>query len=111
MKITWTAGSVLALAALAALALFGIWVWSNKKTLAEGIGQAANLVNPSSSQNLVNRAVTAGVSRATGRDETFGGWLADIFDPATRRVNREYLTPKAANPLPGYDRSGGPAYG
>jgi hypothetical protein len=114
MKITWTAGSVFALAGLAALAAFGVWLLLNRDRLIGGVKQAANLVNPASSENIANRAVTATVSSVAGREETLGGWLAEIFDPATRRVNREYQTPAPSNPLPrgtGYDSGGGPAYG
>jgi len=35
-------------------------------------------LNPASSENIVNKAVTSAVSGLTGKDETLGGWLYDI---------------------------------
>lgn len=109
MKFDLTLGGVLGIGVLALLAIFGVYAYTQRDKLA----QAANLVNPASSENVVNRAITSGVSAATGREETLGGWLADIFGPKTDYGKGSvYVIPK--NPLPrgtGYDSGGGPAYG
>lgn len=52
--------------------------------------RAGTLFNPVNPLNIVNQGVTGIVSAITGREETFGGWLAELFDPATRRA-REML--------------------
>jgi hypothetical protein len=114
MRITWTAGSILSLAGIVLLAIFGVWIWTQRERLAGGVKQAANLVNPASSQNLANRAVTETVTTITGRQETLGGWLAEIFSGTTREANRQLEESRVLNPIPrgtGYDSSGGPAYG
>jgi hypothetical protein len=56
--------------------------------LGEAVGEGVALVNPADDRNIVNRGVTAAVSAATGRDETLGGWLAGIFNPASRQAER-----------------------
>jgi hypothetical protein len=50
-------------------------------------------VNPLNPENIFNQGATGIVSELTGREETLGGWLADLLDPATRRVNDLYRTP------------------
>lgn len=57
------------------LAGVGIYVYFKR----EEIGTAINPVDPN---NLANRGVTAVVSNVTGRDETLGGWIYDLFHPA-----------------------------
>jgi hypothetical protein len=43
-----------------------------------------------------SRAADSAVTALTGREETLGGWLAEIFNPATRAVSREYVSGVAA---------------
>jgi hypothetical protein len=54
------------------------------------VGAAVNPLNP---ENIFNQGATGIVSELAGRPETLGGWLADLLDPATRRVNDLYRTP------------------
>ena len=49
--------------------------------------RALPVLNPLNPENIVNRGVTGIVTELTGRPETLGGWLAEMFDPATRRAN------------------------
>lgn len=71
--------------------------WAAKRGAA-AVGAA---VNPLNSENIVNQGVTGAVSELTGRDETLGGWLAGVFDPATRRVDQLYRIQPWAPPLVG----------
>jgi hypothetical protein len=50
------------------------------------LGKAINPLNP---DNVINQGVEGVVTVLAGRPETFGGWLAELFDPATRQVARE----------------------
>jgi len=55
--------------------------------------RALPVLNPLNPENIVNRGVTGIVTELTGRPETLGCWLAEIFDPATRRANEMLRTP------------------
>jgi hypothetical protein len=112
-NLTFTAGSVLATAGIVGVFLLIVWLYLNRDRLLIGAKQAASLVNPADSNNLANRAVTAATSAATGRDETLGGFLFDFFHTANDKIGlmKQGAAPYRPNPLPGYDRSGGPAYG
>jgi hypothetical protein len=35
---------------------------------------------------IPSRAIDSGISAATGREETLGGWLNEFFDPNARAV-------------------------
>jgi len=59
-------------------------------------------VNPLNRENFFNQAAGGVVTVLTGREETLGGWLAELFDPATRKVGEMLGAPPAAvgrNPL------------
>jgi len=59
-------------------------------------------LNPLDSENVFNQGVTGVVSQVTGREETLGGWLAELFDPGTRAVARMLGAPPAvvaSNPV------------
>lgn len=104
MRITWTAGSVFALSAVMLLALGAIILYFNRGALARGAAQAASLVNPADSRNVVNRAITSGVTAAVGREETLGGFLHDIFGSASGKIEDMKRGSQPSNPLPGgYD--------
>jgi hypothetical protein len=65
------------------------------------VGAAVNPLNP---ENIFNQAATGAVTRLTGREETLGGWLADMFDPTTRELARVLSAPPsvvATNPVHG----------
>lgn len=58
---------------------------------ARGAGRAlASGLNPVSPENFFYEGAGGVVSVLTGREETLGGWLAGIFNPATREVDRLY---------------------
>jgi len=63
------------------------------------VGQAVNPLNP---ENIFNQGASGVVTVLTGREETLGGWLAELFDPATRELARVLGAPLATavkNPL------------
>lgn len=47
-------------------------------TVPAALATVGRALDPSSSENIVNRGVSAVVATVTGRDETLGGWLYDI---------------------------------
>ena len=86
-------------AALAVLAFFGvvaIVVYRYIKK-AGGIGGAAVNAGVALKENtplgIPARVIDAGVSKATGRNETLGGFLAETFDPTTRAANTMLNSP------------------
>lgn len=70
-------------------ALLGVGVFLLVRWLRSGDGAVAQISNALKDSPLgaPARGVDAAISAATGRDETLGGWLAELFDPATRQVN------------------------
>jgi len=73
-------------------------VWAARYAL-PALGQA---VNPLNQENIFNQGATGVVTVLTGREETLGGWLAELFDPATRELARVLGAPPATtakNPL------------
>lgn len=63
---------------------------------------AARAVNPLNRENIFNQAAGGVVSNLTGREETLGGWLAELLDPSTRAVARMLGAPPAtvaSNPM------------
>lgn len=65
------------LQAAAAVAVLGL-LWYASRKVGQGAAVVADAINPASSNNIVNRGVTAAVSAATGREETLGGWFYDL---------------------------------
>jgi hypothetical protein len=79
------------LAMLAALGIAGIFLWrylQGKSPL-----DVARDLKDSTPLGIPSRALDAGISSATGREETLGGFLAEIFDGSTRRANEMMRTP------------------
>lgn len=79
----------LAMLALASVAAFFAWRYLQGKSpldVARDLKDATPLGIPA-------RAIDSGISAATGRDETLGGWFAELFDPATRAANAMLRTP------------------
>lgn len=60
-------------------------VWAGRR-----VANVANAVNPLNPNNVAAQGANAIASAVTGREETLGGWLAELFDPATRAVNAEW---------------------
>jgi hypothetical protein len=93
---------------LAALAVAGFFLWrylQGKSPL-----EVARDLKESTPLGIPARALDAGISSATGREETFGGWLAEVFDPATRAANEMLRTPPIlphANASEDYSTPGG----
>lgn len=79
-----------AIVLLAAVALGVFFAWRfYRKSQSDGVGAALK----SSPLGLPSRAIDAVISDATGRDETLGGWLAEIFSPSVRAANRAITAP------------------
>ena len=90
MKVSLNATAVIALAGIAAV---GFVAWKVFPGLSKVVTKD---LNPASSENVVNKGVSAVGAAVTGDDSwTLGGQLADWFNPATREVNRQYGTPAA----------------
>lgn len=86
--IALTGSGMLAAAGLAVVGVLGYVLWTRRGAIAEGAKAAAAVVNPADSRNVVNRAVTAAGTAATGNESwTLGGQLAELFSPAVRRAN------------------------
>lgn len=81
------AGSLATIAAFGALAFVAWRYFSGRNVL-----DVARDLKESTPLGLPSRALDAGISAATGREETLGGWLAGIFNPATRTVDSLYGT-------------------
>ena len=47
------------------------------------VGAAVNPLNP---ENVFNQGATGVVTQLTGREETLGGWLAELFSSSTREA-------------------------
>jgi ribosomal protein L10 len=65
------------------------------------VGAAVNPLNP---ENVFNQAAGAVVTQLTGREETLGGWLAEMIDPRARELARVLSAPPsvvATNPVHG----------
>jgi len=80
-----------ALFLLAAVALVGYVAFKLVgllKSLAPKVGAAASAV-----ASAPSNAANALASKVTGRDETFGGALAEVFDPTTRAANAMLKSP------------------
>lgn len=92
MRVAPVSGDLLVKLALGA-AVIGAAVWAAKRAAAavptlpslqdimNAADNAAAYVTPWNPDNLANSTVNAGVSAATGREETLGGWLHDLTQP------------------------------
>jgi hypothetical protein len=60
---------------------------------AGGLFDAGNALKANPVIGAPARAIDSAISAATGREETFGGWLAEMLDPATRKANAMLGTP------------------
>jgi hypothetical protein len=79
------------LAMLAALALLGVVAW--RYFGAKDAFEVARDLKEKTPLGLPARALDTGISSAVGREETFGGWLAEMFDPTTRAANKMLRSP------------------
>lgn len=79
--------AVQTLAILAALAFAAYVAW---KLFGKGAFAGADWLKQSTPLGAPSRAIDAGISAAIGREETLGGWLADLFNPSAREVNNIY---------------------
>lgn len=83
--------------AIIAVAL-GVIAWLIYRYIkdAGGIGaatmQGANVLKNDTPLGIPARAIDSGISAATGREETLGGWLAELFNPSTRAFNASMQT-------------------
>lgn len=86
-------GGVVAIAAALGAIVWLLFSWIRDKG---GIGQAAIAAGTTLKNDtpfgVPARIIDQGLTRATGREETLGGWLAELFDPATRAL-RQLNTP------------------
>lgn len=82
--------AVLGVLALVAIGGLLIWRWIEKKG---GLGAATVAAGVALKENtplgIPARGIDAGISAATGREETLGGFFAELFDPSTRQLARE----------------------
>jgi len=81
MKLQLSATGVLAVVAVG-VAGFVVWrVWNSSAVAAAGEILSTDL-NPTNSQNIINRGVNAAVQAATGDDsQSLGGWIYDALHP------------------------------
>lgn len=68
--------------------------WIAYKLFGKGFLEGANWLKNSTPLGAPSRAIDSAITNATGRDETLGGILAEIFDPATREVAAIYGKPE-----------------
>ena len=86
MKVAPVSGDLLIKLALTGVAV-GLAVYLVSKVAATAsnaagaIGSAFENVNPASQNNVLYHTATTITSAATGREETLGGWLYDLFNP------------------------------
>lgn len=98
MKIGLTFTGVLAVAAVAAIG--GLYLY-NRKALSAAASAAVDAVNPASSNNIVNRGVSAVGAAFTGDgDWSLGGQLAEWFSPEVAAAN-ESMRPRYLPPVDG----------
>lgn len=94
-RLTLTAGSVLVLFAIVAVAILYLW---NRKKIASAAQTVADAVNPTKDTNLAYRAASSAASAVTGKNDSLGGIIADTFNPAARAVNKQYAAPNIPSP-------------
>lgn len=90
--------AALALLALALLSFVAFKAWQYFKS--KGIFGAAQDLKENTVIGAPSRAIDSIISFFTGREETLGGELAEIFDPATRKANamNNSTAPKTSKP-------------
>lgn len=66
--------------------------WAARRT----VGAVGAAVNPLSSENIFYSGASGTATILTQREETFGGWLAELFNPATRAVREMLEKPTTA---------------
>lgn len=55
----------------------------------QAVGTVVDAINPASDQNLVYRAVNAGVQAATGTPDTLGTWIYNVTHPEPGTAEEE----------------------
>lgn len=78
----------LLLVVLAVLGIGAFIAW--RYFSSRGVLGAAQDLKENTPLGIPARGIDAAISAATGREETLGGWLAEMFDPATRAVSEQY---------------------
>ena len=88
----WVKGiGALLVLAVVALVAWKVYEWvKGKGGVAGAVIDAANTIKESTPLGAPSRAIDSTISAATGRTETLGGFLADLFNPAARKVNEIY---------------------
>lgn len=75
------------------VAIVAVLAWLVYKLFGKGIMQGAQWLKEETPLGAPARGIDAMISSAAGREETLGGWLAEMLDPATRKVNQVFSTP------------------
>lgn len=75
------------------VAIVGILLYIAHKLFGKGIMQGAQWLKEETPLGAPARVIDSVVTKATGREETLGGWLAEILDPSTRKVNEIFSSP------------------
>lgn len=81
----------LILAAVLGVAVVLAWRWFKANP---------NAFNPGSKENLAYRGTNAIVTAATGREETFGGWLRDLISSDDEKIADMLKGAPPLKPLP-----------
>jgi hypothetical protein len=79
---------IVLLVVLAVLGIGAVIAW--RYFSSRGLLGSAQDLKANTPLGIPARTIDAGISAATGREETLGGFLAEIFDPATRSVSEQY---------------------
>lgn len=93
---------VLALAVFAAIA-YAVYLLAKYIKSKGGVGDAAlagaQTLKDSTPLGIPARGIDAGISMATGRDETLGGLLAEWFNPTTKAANAMLQMNRVTKPM------------
>lgn len=82
---------VFELLAFVAVALFAFFAW--RYFTAKDAFEIARDLKERTPLGIPARTIDSSITAATGREETLGGWLAELFDPATREANQMLRAP------------------
>ena len=66
------------------------------RRVVEVVGDVGEAVNPLNPENVFYSGASGATTVLTQREETFGGWLAELFNPATRAVRDMLEKPMTA---------------
>lgn len=89
-------GWIKAAGALLTLAVLGFLAWKAYGYFqSRGVLGSASDLKEKTPLGVPARVIDSAISAATGREETLGGWLAELLDPMTRKANAMLGTPAA----------------